>query len=350
MRAATESVAAGPGAHLADQLLSALGALPVWIESARVEQDEIRLAGYPDGARPTSTVWLEGAGRAGRGEHVGWTRDAHARFADHAAATSLSGRHVVGPLSTALRDLFPEPYGRAAVEAAAIELALAQNRTDLAGLVGAAPRPVRYVVSFDASCDPIARMRAERGVCPARELKIDVDPRWEDSVLDGIAAAGGVAILDFKGAGSGADHERFGRRFPAALLEDALAPETRRSAEMRDRVSLDAPIRTAGALAAMDPPPAAVNVKPARMGGVLEAIATVGVAARLGLLAYFGGMWEVGIGRRQLCALASLLCANGPNDIAPLTAPERRVLRLDPARAKSGFLALNDARAAAPRT
>jgi len=295
------------------------------------------VSGYPDGARPTSTVSLGGGDAAGAGENVGWTSAAHARFAAACASVPLRGERTLGELSAELVRAFGDPYDRAAVEAAAMELALAQNRVDLATLARAPPRPVRYVVSFDARSLPVPRMREERRRSPTAEFKLDVDPRWSDGELDRIAAEGGVAVLDFKGAGDAADHARFAARFPSALLEDALARETGGCAALRDRLSFDAPIVSAEALAAIDPPPAAVNVKPARMGGVLEAIAALAIAARHRSCAYFGGMFEVGVGRRQLCALASVLCPDGPNDIAPLVPPERPV-RLDP-RGASGFSA-----------
>jgi hypothetical protein len=52
---------------------------------------------------------------------------------------------------------------------------------------------------------------------------------------------------------------------------------------------------------------------------------------------YFGGMFEVGCGRRQLWDLAALLAPDGPNDVAPIAAgeaPAPRPARLvvDPTR------------------
>ena len=61
-----------------------------------------------------------------------------------------------------------------------------------------------------------------------------------------------------------------------------------------------------------------MNLKPARMGGVLEALACATRCAAEGIALYMGGMFEVGVGRTQLRALAALLCPDGPNDIAPL--------------------------------
>ena len=86
--------------------------------------------------------------------------------------------------------------------------------------------------------------------------------------------------------------------------------------------------------------PAAVNVKPARMGGVLEALACVARCDAAGISVYFGGMFEVGPGRRQLWDLAALLAPDGPNDVAPIAvgeAPAPRPARLVVDAARPGF-------------
>jgi hypothetical protein len=47
-----------------------------------------------------------------------------------------------------------------------------------------------------------------------------------------------------------------------------------------------------------------------------------------------GGMFEVGVGRGQLRALAAVLSPEGPNDVAPLLSDERpRRLAIDAALA-----------------
>jgi len=65
--------------------------------------------------------------------------------------------------------------------------------------------------------------------------------------------------------------------------------------------------------------PGAVNLKPARMGGVLEVLRLAARLDKRGVPFYLGGMFEVGIGRTQLHVLAAVLCPDGPNDVAPLT-------------------------------
>jgi L-alanine-DL-glutamate epimerase-like enolase superfamily enzyme len=274
------------------------------------------------------------------GEHVAWTVAEHERLGAALPALAPLGRWRLGAWAAEVARRTAAPHARAALEAAAIDLALRQRGTSLFALAGAPPRPVRYVVSFGRSADPAAEARRLAGAADHVEWKIDADPRWDDAVYHALADLGSVAVLDFKGAGSAADHARAHHALPEALLEDpdpAAAPWT---ASLRARLGADAPVVSAAAVATLPVRPAAVNVKPARMGGVLEALACLAVCAEAGIAAYLGGMWEVGPGRRQLQALAALLAPDGPNDVAPLattTAPAARPARLAVDATAPGF-------------
>jgi L-alanine-DL-glutamate epimerase-like enolase superfamily enzyme len=289
----------------------ALAALPLVVDAVGVRSAWIPLAAYPGGRRPHSVVTLTGDGSAGCGEHVGWSDAEHAAFAQ-AAAAAPRGRWRLGAWCATLTGT---AYDRAALEAAAIDLALRQRGTSLFAVAGRAPRPVRYVVSFGRTADPAA----EAARHPGLELKIDVDPGWDAAVWRSLAALGRVAVLDFKGAAGAARAHRW---LPAALLEDAADP-------VAPRASFDAPLRAAADLDRLPLRPVAVNVKPARMGGVLEALRLADRCAAAGIALYLGGMFEVGVGRRQLHALAALLCPEGPNDVAPLVGPRPRRLVVD---------------------
>lgn len=305
----------------AARLIAALRALALRVDHVACTTADLPVSSYPEGTRPTSTVTLTGAGTAGSGEHVGWTRAAHARFCAAATAGTPCGRWTLGGWVDELHRLTEEPYARAALEAAAIDLALRQQGHTLFALAACAPRPVRYVTSFDRRADPAAEGRRLRRHAPGVELKVDTDPAWDDAVYAALAALGGVAVLDFKDSGTVADHERAHRRLPAALLEDPLpgAPlPAGWSPAVRARVSFDARVRTAADIATLPVRPAAVNVKPARMGGVLEALHAIAACQAAGIAVYLGGMFEVGAGRRQLQALAALFAPENPNDVAPI--------------------------------
>ena len=305
-------------AESAARLLAELGRLPIVVDGARCETSHVAIAAYDGGRRPTSTVTVHGAGHAGRGEHVGWTAEAHERFAARVAGVPC-GRLPLGRWVGALHAACEEPYDRAALEAAAIDLALRQVETTVFGLTAVAPAPVRYVVSCGRLRDPAAE--AERAV----ELKLDVDPEWSDAVWASLAASRRVAVLNFKGAPG---VERAHRALPDVLLEDPAPSAEPWPTSLRRRLSADAPLRSARDLARLTPTPAAVNLKPARMGGVLEALACAAACAEVGIPVYLGGMFEVGVGRAQLWALAALLAPDGPNDVAPLAVPTHRPPRI----------------------
>jgi L-alanine-DL-glutamate epimerase-like enolase superfamily enzyme len=103
------------------------------------------------------------------------------------------------------------------------------------------------------------------------------------------------------------------------------------SPSLARRLSADAPIRHRDDVARLPVVPAAVNLKPARMGGVLAALDAAAACTARGIALYVGGMFEIDVGRRQLQALAALLCPDGPNDVAPIGragAPAARPERL----------------------
>ncbi|HXC53566.1 MAG TPA: hypothetical protein VN634_21950 [Candidatus Limnocylindrales bacterium] len=296
-----------------DGLRSRLTQLPLRIDRASVVFSNVALESYPDGSRPSSTVTLSGGDHAGRGEHVGWTDEDHASFGK-AVSTVPTGKFRLGEWTSRLAG-FPA-YDRAALEAAAIDLALAQHGTSLFELCDVEPPPVRYAISFAAVADPVAEARSlGAGTLP---LKIDADPAWKDETWSALAALGTVAVIDFKLLGEAADHERACRYLPDAWIEDPRPGAGAWSPQLVARLSADAAVTSVHALEALEPAPAAINVKPARIGSVLEAIDCLSRAAQRNLQTYIGGMFEVGIGRSQLLALAALACPDGPNDIAPL--------------------------------
>ena len=315
-----------------DGLAGKLARLCFRLEHVSVASAAVACASYPGGARPSSTVTLTGSSHEGRGEHVGWTDAEHHDFANASSRLS-AGTFTLDDWSRAVAAL--PPYDRAALEAAAVDLALKQNGTNLFELAGIDPRPVRYAVSFARVSDPVAEARTlETGELP---LKIDADPDWPEDTWIALARLGTVAVVDFKLGGCPDDHDRACRHLPNAWLEDPRPAAAAWMPRVARRLSADAAVTSAAALDALDPRPAAVNVKPARMGGVLEALRCIERAARLGIEAYVGGMFEVGIGRTQLLALAAITSPDGANDIAPLLMNAPRPLRLRVDADASGF-------------
>jgi hypothetical protein len=105
--------------------------------------------------------------------------------------------------------------------------------------------------------------------------------------------------------------------FPDAVIEDpALTDETLaalRGAE--DRLSWDAPIHSVADIEARDP--RYVNIKPSRFGTIERLLDAIDYCYERGITMYGGGQFELGVGRSQIQALASLFYSDSPNDVAP---------------------------------
>ena len=246
-------------------LLRELHALPLRVDRVRVDRGAVNVAGYPDGARPTSTVSLGGGDAAGAGENVAWTSAARTLASRLVARRCRS--EVSGPRASSaeLVRAFGDPYDRAAVEAAAIELALAQNRTTWPRWRA---RRRRRCATASRSTRGASRFRA------CGRSAADLRPPSSSSTSTRAGATGSSIASPRRGRRRARLQGR-GRRRRSCALRRSLPErpsggrpraQTGGCAALRDRLSFDAPIVSAEALAAIDPPPAAVNVKPARMG------------------------------------------------------------------------------------
>jgi O-succinylbenzoate synthase len=296
--------------------------LPVAIDDIRAERGEVALAGYYEHARPTGLAVLRGRGLWGSGECVAWTSAEQEEFAAACDRLALPASATVGELSTLLAEDLDDPYHRAAVEGAVIDLALRQAGTSPFGLAGVAPRPVAFCRSLGGIEDPLPAIAAVLARDPWARIKIDVPAAgWPAPTWKALSETRRVVVLDFK-RGAGLDQVRLAHAaIPEAWLEDppaeAVTLDPRGS--WRDRVALDGYVLAAVDLDDPEIPPAAVNVKAPRVGGWMEAFRCLEECRRRGLHAYVGGMFEVGPGRLQARVLASLFTADAWNDVAPIT-------------------------------
>ena len=334
----------------------ALASLPLEVdgyELARLEQ-----AVSSDFTRVTTVLHLQGAGEEGVGEDVTYAAELHPPPRDLALAgsTTLDGFSI---LLDGL-DLFQEPprmdafrhYRRWAFESAALDLALRQAGRSLADALGREPRPVRFVVS--KRIGSVDKLRGLLDRFPGTRLKLDPTSEWTEDFVGGVAATGAVDVVDLKGAYHGtpvdqppdpALYERVARGFPVAWIEDpALTPETDRILEpFRDRITWDAPIHSVADVEALPFPPRTLNVKPSRFGPLRELFAFYDHCAARGIGLYGGGQFELGPGRGQIQALASLFNPDAPNDVAPSGYNETEppdgleLSPLEPALAPTGF-------------
>jgi hypothetical protein len=288
--------------------------------------------------RVTTEIVLRGSGCEGRGEDV--TYDA----VDHDDYPTGLGLGFAGPLDAFLRRLgwLPlfarEPareasrqYRRWAFESAALDLALRQAGLSLGAALGLPYRPVRFVCSTRLDILPWL------AVYPDLEFKLDPTPDWDAGLIAAVAATGSVRIVDFKAYYTGTVVENppdaglyravLGA-FPDAIVEDAATDGDTADLvrAVAPRLSWDAPIHSWADVEALPLPTRHLNVKPSRFGAVRTLLDCVERARAAGIELYGGGQFELGVGRGQIQALASLFYPDGPNDVAPIgyNEPEAR--------------------------
>lgn len=321
--------------------------------------------------RATTTVVLRGDGAAGRGEDVTYDTEDHDAF--EAFDADLAGEYTLDSFSALLDDvdLWPEPpqreasrhYRRWAFESAALDLALRQAGpndarggerasgseatreqagTDLGGALERTYDPVRFVVSTRLPEGPDGRPTADRVDSwldrdPGMEFKLDPTPAWDDDLVAALAATDAVRVVDLKGLYEGTEVDspadpEFYRRvvegFPEAIVEDPkITDDTRPVFDGHEaRVSWDYPITGVESVEALPFEPEWLNCKPSRFGTVESLLTFLDYCERRGITLYGGGQFELGVGRGQIQALASLFYPDSPNDVAPggYNAPEPR--------------------------
>ena len=318
-----------------------LAGLGLEIDGYRLERHELDVSsGF---RRVTTEVVLAGGGLEGRGEDVTYAAEDHD---DYPAELPLAGEWTLDGFSRQLGglDLFPgrppqqeffRQYRRWAFESAALDLALRQRRLSLGEALARPYEPVRFVVSTRLDIKPWL------AVDPRLEFKLDPTPEWDEALMRDIAATGRVRALDFKSfyTGSPVDnppdpvqYRLVSETFPGTTLEDPVLEGPAREALRGEeaRFSFDAPIHSWADVEAVTERVRAVcgpdcdafvlrslNVKPSRFGSLRALLDCVERAQAAGMVLYGGGQFELGVGRDQIQALASLLYADGPNDVAP---------------------------------
>jgi hypothetical protein len=88
-------------------------------------------------------------------------------------------------------------------------------------------------------------------------------------------------------------------------------------APARDRIAWDAPITGPDSVRELPFEPEWLNVKPSRFGTLESLFSTVAYCRENDVTMYGGGQFELGVGRGQIQALASLFYPDAPNDVAP---------------------------------
>ncbi len=280
----------------------------------RVEHEPLALPlGFM--TRRTTVFHLHGGGHEGVGEDVTYEEEHHQGF----ELPALQAEHTLDSFSELVADV--PGYRRWGLESAALDLALRQAGTSLAGLLGIEPQPVRFVVSQRKVHDLLA-------LYPELRFKLDALDEWTDETVAELAATGAVDVVDLKGLYEGEwvdatpSAELYGRvatAFPDAWLEDArLNDETRPVLDPHvERLTWDFPIHSVADVDALEHAPRCLNSKPSRFGSVRRLFDFYDLCRERGIAVYGGGQFELGPGRGQIQHLASLFHADAPNDVAP---------------------------------
>jgi len=292
-----------------------LAELPLEVDGYTTERRTFETARF---TRVTTTVVLSDGAVEGRGEDVTYEAPEHDRFPTE---LPLAGEHTLDALSQRL-DAFDLPdYRRWAFESAALDLALRQGGRSLGEAVGHSYRPVRFVVS------PGSDIRDWLAVDPTLEFKVDTRRDWTRALMDELAATGRVRCVDIKGhyIGEWVDRVEPGQyrdvieAFADAVIEDAAFTDESRELlhGVADRLSFDAPIHSVADIESLEVRPGSMNIKPSRFGTCRELFGALAYCEEHGLRMYGGGQFELGVGRDQIQALASLYYPEGANDVAP---------------------------------
>jgi L-alanine-DL-glutamate epimerase-like enolase superfamily enzyme len=291
-------------------LANVLARLPVHVEELCCRSGCVGVSDYPGGRRPTTLVAISGRGCTGFGENVAFSVAEQRAFADGAAGLIVAASGTVGSLLAARAD----GYGRAALEAALIDLAMRQAGLSFRELCGVAEAALRWVASMGPLAAPAEQLRIMRAAGRATEFKLDVAPAWSEAVVGELRQEPGVVILDFKEGASPALCDRLRRAFPGVVFEDPPASFR----DVTGPVARDRPVLAVEDVEAAVRAGEAVNLKAPRMGGVLRVLEALSAVRRQGGRAYFGGMFEIGPGRQQARQLAALFCGDDPNDLGPV--------------------------------
>jgi hypothetical protein len=296
---------------------------------ARIADLELEVDGYTSERRTleissqftrvTTTVVLTGRGVEGRGEDVTYEPDAHDRFP---AELQLGGRQTFDEFSERLAALELPGYTPWAFESAALDLALRQADASLGDVVGREYRPVRFVVSTREDVRPWRELYA------GLEFKVDPEVKWTRELMEELASLGAIRVADLKGyyrntpVDVPADPRLYRdvvEVFADAVIEDAFFTDETRPilAQAAERLSFDAPIHSVDDVLALEIEPRFLNIKPSRIGTVRRLFDVLAFGEERGIRMYGGGQFELGVGRDQIQAIASLYYADAANDVAP---------------------------------
>jgi O-succinylbenzoate synthase len=258
------------------------------------------------------------------------------------------GAHRVGP---ALAPIKGHRMAKAAVELAVLDAELRAVGLPLGGWLGAVRDRVPAGVSVGIA-GSIPELLGEVDGYLAEgylRIKLKIEPGWDVEPVRAVRERfGDIALqVDANAAYTLADAAQLSKLddFDLLLLEQPLPEDdvrghARLAGRLRTPICLDESITSARAAADAIALGACqlVNIKPGRVGGLLEARRVHDVCAAAGVPVWCGGMLETGIGRAANVALAALPNFTLPGDTSAASRYWRRDVVTDPVVLRDGHV------------
>ena len=275
----------------------------------------------------------DGWGECGAPAAPGYTDEtvevAHRALRDR-LVPALGGHDVhLDGLDAVLDGSCDTPMARAALELALIDALLRAGNQSVAHWLGATRTrvPAGIALGVEATIDDSLARVAGAVDAGYRRVKLKIEPGRDVAVLDAVRAAFPDLALqaDANGAYRGDDIEHL-RAIDAARLQcieqpfpaDDLAAHAALARAIATPVCLDESIRSSSdAARAIDMAACSVvNVKAARVGGLLEARRLHDACVEREVPVWCGGMLDTGIARAANVALAALPGFTIPGDVS----------------------------------
>ena len=282
--------------------------------------------------------------RVDAGDHVGWgecVADVEPRYSGewNAAAweslaaflvpSVVAGGPVTAPQQVAERTSWVRghPMAKAALEMAVLDAWLRRREARLSEFLGAVRDRVPCGVSVGIAASPAAMLEEIEGYLAKgyQRVKLKIEPGRDLAVVRAVRdALPDIPLsVDANAAYTLADTPLFEALDEIGLVmieqplgHDDLVDHAKLQARLRTPICLDESIRHAhDALAAIELGACRIiNIKPGRVGGLLQAKRVHDVARERDVPVWIGGMLETGIGRATNVAMAALPGVTMPGD------------------------------------
>jgi O-succinylbenzoate synthase len=296
-------------------------------------------SGWRESLRPAIIVAIRSEGLTGYGECVAgagpWYSYETVETAWHIlkdfCIPAVLGQDIrsAEELQAKLQPIRGHPMAKAGLEAAFWDLLAQAHNLSLAKLLGGTKDRIESGISIGIHRDIPALLRAIEQRCAQgyRRIKLKVKPGWDIEVLRTVRQRfPDIALMaDANAAYTMADLSHLKRFDELGLLMleqplgyDDLIDHSVLQRELKTPICLDESIKTPDdARHALDIGACKIiNIKPGRVGGLLNAKKIHDLCWGRGVPVWCGGMLETGIGRAANVALASLPGFVLPNDIS----------------------------------